>query len=203
MQGDPGSPAHARTGRRCIKSALPFFGASIPGFVGLLTGRGPFSPAFALIPGRSIVLLSPFQGGCWFQLESGCDRRGGNSPFAVTSGRSCDSSLRRSTRVTSSAISSGVRRRMPQQPREDLPHLRHRDGRGFPPRLAVVPGTRTTTPRAPTSCGDANPPNCAPRSDPAPPRPCRPRTPPRSGAADAGHRTTSASGTSGPALLSA
>src|SRR5208283_4125727 len=33
--------------------ALPFFGASIPGFVGLLTGRGPFSPAFALIPGRS------------------------------------------------------------------------------------------------------------------------------------------------------
>ncbi len=34
--------------------ALPFFGASIPGFVGLLTGRGPFSPAFALIPGRSI-----------------------------------------------------------------------------------------------------------------------------------------------------
>ena len=35
------------------KSALPFFGASIPGFVGLLTGRGPFSPAFALIPGRS------------------------------------------------------------------------------------------------------------------------------------------------------
>ncbi len=34
-------------------TALPFFGASIPGFVGLLTGRGPFSPAFALIPGRS------------------------------------------------------------------------------------------------------------------------------------------------------
>src|SRR5208283_1840464 len=34
-------------------AALPFFGASIPGFVGLLTGRGPFSPAFALIPGRS------------------------------------------------------------------------------------------------------------------------------------------------------
>ena len=34
--------------------ALPFFGASIPGFVGLLTGRGPFSPAFALIPGRSV-----------------------------------------------------------------------------------------------------------------------------------------------------
>ncbi|MGO9916238.1 MAG: hypothetical protein ACLQIB_16260, partial [Isosphaeraceae bacterium] len=33
--------------------ALPFFGASIPGFVGLLTGRGPFSPALALIPGRS------------------------------------------------------------------------------------------------------------------------------------------------------
>ena len=33
--------------------ALPFFGASIPGFVGLLTGRGPFSPVFALIPGRS------------------------------------------------------------------------------------------------------------------------------------------------------
>ncbi len=38
---------------RCEKWALPFFGASIPGFVGLLTGRGPFSPAFALIPGRS------------------------------------------------------------------------------------------------------------------------------------------------------
>ncbi len=37
-----------------ISPALPFFGASIPGFVGLLTGRGPFSPAFALIPGRSI-----------------------------------------------------------------------------------------------------------------------------------------------------
>ncbi|MGO9811443.1 MAG: response regulator, partial [Isosphaeraceae bacterium] len=35
------------------REALPFFGASIPGFVGLLTGRGPFSPAFALIPGRS------------------------------------------------------------------------------------------------------------------------------------------------------
>ena len=33
--------------------ALPFFGASIPGFVGLLTGRGPFSPALALITGRS------------------------------------------------------------------------------------------------------------------------------------------------------
>ncbi len=36
-----------------FRTALPFFGASIPGFVGLLTGRGPFSPAFALIPGRS------------------------------------------------------------------------------------------------------------------------------------------------------
>ncbi len=39
-----------------ILMALPFFGASIPGFVGLLTGRGPFSPAFALIPGRSILI---------------------------------------------------------------------------------------------------------------------------------------------------
>ena len=38
--------------------ALPFFGASIPGFVGLLTGRGPFSPAFALIPGRSMLIVS-------------------------------------------------------------------------------------------------------------------------------------------------
>ncbi|MGO8903420.1 MAG: hypothetical protein ACLQU5_34535, partial [Isosphaeraceae bacterium] len=37
--------------------ALPFFGASIPGFVGLLTGRGPFSPAFALIPGRSETVM--------------------------------------------------------------------------------------------------------------------------------------------------
>jgi hypothetical protein len=36
-----------------FRGALPFFGASIPGFVGLLTGRGPFSPALALIPGRS------------------------------------------------------------------------------------------------------------------------------------------------------
>ncbi len=39
-------------------AALPFFGASIPGFVGLLTGRGPFSPAFALIPGRSELATS-------------------------------------------------------------------------------------------------------------------------------------------------
>ena len=32
---------------------LPVFGAGIPVFVGLLTGRGPFSSAFALIPGRT------------------------------------------------------------------------------------------------------------------------------------------------------
>ena len=38
--------------------ALPFFGASIPGFVGLLTGRGPFSPALALIPGRSVSYVN-------------------------------------------------------------------------------------------------------------------------------------------------
>ncbi|MGA7501870.1 MAG: hypothetical protein WBX00_34485 [Isosphaeraceae bacterium] len=43
-----------RTGRPQVFGALPFFGASIPGFVGLLTGRGPFSPALALIPGRSV-----------------------------------------------------------------------------------------------------------------------------------------------------
>ncbi len=42
-------------------AALPFFGASIPGFVGLLTGRGPFSPAFALIPGRSELATSNSQ----------------------------------------------------------------------------------------------------------------------------------------------
>ena len=41
-----------------METALPFFGASIPGFVGLLTGRGPFSPAFALIPGRSMETLA-------------------------------------------------------------------------------------------------------------------------------------------------
>ncbi|MGO9916895.1 MAG: hypothetical protein ACLQIB_19620 [Isosphaeraceae bacterium] len=42
-----------------FRTALPFFGASIPGFVGLLTGRGPFSPAFALIPGRSRTTEQP------------------------------------------------------------------------------------------------------------------------------------------------
>src|SRR5208337_557696 len=49
-------PGGRRAGR--FSPALPFFGASIPGFVGLLTGRGPFSPAFALIPGRSMNLVS-------------------------------------------------------------------------------------------------------------------------------------------------
>jgi len=38
--------------------ALPFFGASIPKFVGLLTGRGPLSPALALISGRSQVFAA-------------------------------------------------------------------------------------------------------------------------------------------------
>jgi len=60
----PCLPRVARNGRPAPyptlhgESALPFFGASIPGFVGLLTGRGPFSPAFALIPGRSGKTLS-------------------------------------------------------------------------------------------------------------------------------------------------
>ena len=46
------------TADQMVCLALPFFGASIPGFVGLLTGRGPFSPAFALIPGRSESTMS-------------------------------------------------------------------------------------------------------------------------------------------------
>src|SRR5208337_40847 len=33
--------------------ALPVFGADLLGFTGLLTGRRPSSPAFALIPGRT------------------------------------------------------------------------------------------------------------------------------------------------------
>ncbi|MGZ3383222.1 MAG: hypothetical protein ACXVBB_23640, partial [Isosphaeraceae bacterium] len=33
--------------------ALPVLGAGISEFAGLLTGSGPFSPVFALIPGRT------------------------------------------------------------------------------------------------------------------------------------------------------
>src|SRR5271165_2538226 len=42
----------------------------------------------------------------------------------------------------------GTRTRVAEQPREDLPRLGDRDRRGFPPRLAVSPGTGTTAPRA-------------------------------------------------------
>ncbi len=62
--------------------ALPFFGASIPGFVGLLTGRGPFSPAFALIPGRSAI---PAGTSC--ERWSGVIRTGWNRSSARRPGR--------------------------------------------------------------------------------------------------------------------
>src|SRR5215217_5108655 len=76
----------------------------------------------------------------------------------------------------------GARRRRPQQPGEDLPHLRHRHRRGFPPRPATAPGSATTKPAATASCGGASPPSSAPRTDPARLPPSPPRRPPRSGA---------------------
>src|SRR6266404_3024034 len=64
---------------------------------------------------------------------------------------------------------------------EDRPHLRHRHGRGFFPPTAAARFARTTTPTATASCGDASPPNCAPRSGPARPRLCPAGAPPRPG----------------------
>ena len=36
--------------------ALPVLGAGISEFAGLLAGSGPFSPVFALIPGRTVFM---------------------------------------------------------------------------------------------------------------------------------------------------
>ncbi len=87
-----------------IKTALPFFGASIPGFVGLLTGRGPFSPAFALIPGRSIKTT------CWFrqasQTTASVASRGKSSEGKVSSEQL--SSIQRSRQVSESQIETSV-----------------------------------------------------------------------------------------------
>src|SRR6516162_2992156 len=74
------------------------------------------------------------------------------------------------------------RSRMAEQPREHLTHLGHRDRGCFPPQPVVVPGTRTTAPRATVSYDDASRPSSAPHSDRAPPRRCRPQTLPRSDA---------------------
>src|SRR3954447_23994169 len=68
----------------------------------------------------------------------------------------------------------GTRTRVAEQPREDLSRLGHRDRRGFPPRLAVVPGTSTGAPPAVGPYDDTIPPSPRPRSGRAPPPPCRP-----------------------------
>src|SRR5947209_18496485 len=73
----------------------------------------------------------------------------------------------------------GARGRRPQQTGEDLPHLRHRHGRGFPPRPGPAPGSGTTAPGTTTSCGGASPPSSAPRTDPARLPPPPPPPPPR------------------------
>src|ERR1700694_5643964 len=76
-----------------------------------------------------------------------------------------------------------TRPRLVQHLGKDLPHLRHRDGRGFSPPTAAAPAAGNKGPTTTPACGAPTPPPSAPRNAPAPPPPCHPPATPRPGAA--------------------